>query len=409
MKKSIGFSFLLVLSLSMSAQISNTNCGTDLRHAHMLANDPDYQKNRAFIDQRIDPPFLAQKSGAQILIPVVVHVIHRLPEQDISLSQIKSQIDVLNKDFNKLNWDTMKVPPVWKSLIADCEIRFELANRDPNGNPTTGITRKQTSIQDIANVNGDAHSTPSKGGEAIWDRDRYLNIWVCEIQNNIYGFASFPGGDAASDGVVIDFGSFGTEGTATTPTEKGRTATHEIGHWLNLYHLWGTNTCGDDQVNDTPKQEKGNFDCPTFPSLSSACPNGPNGDMYMNYMDFTDDGCMNMFTLGQKARMLNTLNNERSSILSSNGYNGIDVSSDQPFQLFPNPSNDAFQVSWSKSSGFTALTLHDLSGKQLMHQFIDPGSQKINVQTDALDNGIYVIKLYSETTVFTDKVVVWHR
>ena len=142
-----------------------------------------------------------------------------------------------------------------------------------------------------------------KGGINATDPQTTLNIWVCNLSNSLLGYAQFPGGNPASDGVVCDTQAFGTTGTAQSPFNKGRTATHEVGHWLNLYHIWGDDgsACtGSDQVADTPNQAGYNFGCPTFPKVT--CNN--QGDMSMNYMDYTDDGCMYMFTAGQKARAL---------------------------------------------------------------------------------------------------------
>src|SRR5205085_7351896 len=136
----------------------------------------------------------------------------------------------------------------------------------------------------------------ANGGHDAWNRDQYLNIWVCDLSGKI-GYAQFPGGPAATDGVVIDYQAFGTLGTASIPFHLGRTATHEIGHWLNLRHIWGDANCGDDLVADTPTQQTDNGGCPSFPHVT--CSNGPNGDMFMNYMDYVNDNCMNMFTAGQ--------------------------------------------------------------------------------------------------------------
>ncbi|RYF77048.1 MAG: zinc metalloprotease, partial [Cytophagaceae bacterium] len=127
-----------------------------------------------------------------------------------------------------------------------------------------------------------------------------LNIWICNIGGGILGYAQFPGGSAATDGVVIGPQYFGNTGYVAAPYDKGRTATHEIGHWLNLRHIWGDASCGNDLVADTPTQQTANYGCPSFPHVT--CGNGANGDMYMNYMDYTNDPCMYMFTNGQTTR-----------------------------------------------------------------------------------------------------------
>ncbi|MBL7776053.1 MAG: T9SS type A sorting domain-containing protein, partial [Saprospiraceae bacterium] len=163
----------------------------------------------------------------------------------------------------------------------------------------------------------------SSGGSDAWPRDAYLNLWVCDLSSGLLGYAQFPGGPANTDGVVCDYLYFGTTATgAQPPFDKGRTATHEVGHWLNCYHIWGddgTSCTGTDQVADTPNQADENYGCPAFPTVS--CSNGPNGDMFMNYMDYTDDACMNLFTQGQKTRMQALFGSGgfRAPLLSSQG------------------------------------------------------------------------------------------
>ena len=155
----------------------------------------------------------------------------------------------------------------------------------------------------------------SSGGVDAWNTSDYLNIWVCNMSGGILGFAQFPGGSAATDGVVVDYEYFGSIGSATYPYNLGRTLTHEVGHWLNLRHIWGDSYCGDDLVDDTPTQETSNGGCQTFPHVT--CNNGPNGDMFMNYMDYSYDACLTMFTTGQKNRMIAALTTLRSSLLDS--------------------------------------------------------------------------------------------
>ncbi len=256
-------------------------------------------------------------------LPVVVHVIHNNnavgTSFNISNAQILSQIAVLNEDFRKLNADTSSIPSVFAGLAADCEINFCLAQTDPSGQPTTGIDRidrnsKGWTAPPYSKTYIDATIKPA----TIWDVNKYLNIWVCNLSNQLLGYATFPPsstntglsapfGTANSDGVVILYNAFGRVGNVAAPYNKGRTSTHEIGHWFGLRHINGDSNCGSDYCLDTPTQSSLNFGCPNFPDVS--CNNGPNGDMFMNYMDYTDDACMFMFTPNQKARMVTTLNN----------------------------------------------------------------------------------------------------
>jgi hypothetical protein len=247
-----------------------------------------------------------------VTIPVVVHVVHRAAEENISDTQIKSQIDVLNRDFRAKNADKSKVPAVWKSLVADAKIEFALATKDPAGKRTTGITRTATTVDGFKLDNG--VKAKRTGGVPPWPTDRYLNFWVCKLASPLLGYAQFPGGPAATDGVVILHTAFGTSGTATAPFNKGRTATHEVGHFLNLRHIWGDkNDCsGNDFVADTPPARESNSGAPKFPHIT--CRNGPNGDMFMNYMDYVNDAAMFMFTQGQVARMNATLAGPRKKL-----------------------------------------------------------------------------------------------
>jgi hypothetical protein len=297
------------------------NCGAHEVHLEMLQASPDYARARVAIQDQIERfESRDQPEGPTTprVIPVVVHVIFRDPDENISDAQVASQIDALNRDYRKKNADVATVPAPFKPLATDAFIEFALARKDPDGLPTTGITRTQTSVPQFSDDN--TMKFTAQGGHDAWDAARYLNIWVCPelIQRGtglaLLGYAQFPGGVPATDGVAIIHNGFGTIGTATPPFNLGRTATHEVGHWLDLFHIWGDeNDCtGDDLVADTPRQKDHNFNKPTFPHVT--CGNGPNGDMFMNYMDYVDDDAMMMFSAGQVARMQATLAGPRATI-----------------------------------------------------------------------------------------------
>jgi hypothetical protein len=245
-------------------------------------------------------------------IPVVVHVVYNKPSENISTAQVKSQITVLNRDYRATNRDKNSTPAVWRGLVTDSRIQFELATKDPRGKATKGITRTKTSRTSFGT--GDTVKSKATGGADPWPSGRYLNIWVCSLAGGLLGYAQFPGGPPKTDGVVILNTAFGTQGTARPPFDLGRTTTHEIGHWLNLRHIWGdTEDCsGSDFVADTPNAEGPNYGKPGFPHVT--CSNGPNGDMFMNYMDYVDDDSMFMFTAQQASRMHAALDGPRSSI-----------------------------------------------------------------------------------------------
>jgi hypothetical protein len=285
-------------------------------HERLLRTVPQYAEARAQSETRLwqhaNRMISAGRSGITV-IPVVVHVVYKTAAQNISDAQIHSQIDVLNRDFRKLNTDVSNTPAVFQPLCADARIEFQLATTDPSGGASAGITRTQTTADQF--VDDDKVKSAASGGADAWPADKYLNLWVCQLGNSLLGYAQFPGGPAATDGVVILHSGFGTTGTATAPFNLGRSATHEIGHWLNLHHIWGddgTGCGGDDLVADTPNAAGPNFGKPAFPHVT--CSNGPNGDLFMNYMDYSDDGAMFMFTQGQVARMQVTLDGDRSSI-----------------------------------------------------------------------------------------------
>ncbi len=202
-------------------------------------------------------------------------------------------------------------------MAADCEINFCLAKRDPNGLPINGINRVYTTKTSF--TIDDKVKYSSQGGADAWDVERYLNIWVCDLSFGLLGYATPPSSNINNSfGVVIDYKNFGRVGNVSPPFDKGRTATHEIGHCFNLLHIWGDdgNSCsGSDLVNDTPNQADETYGCPNFPQIS--CNNGPSGDMFMNYMDYSNDACMNIFTKGQKDRMHAAINLYLSELLES--------------------------------------------------------------------------------------------
>lgn len=232
-------------------------------------------------------------AGGVIEIPVVVNVLYRTAAENVSTAQIQSQIDVLNKDFAATNTDINNTPALFQPVLAgNTNIRFVLTN----------VVRKSTKKRSWGT--NDAMKLSSQGGINATNPATTLNIWVCTLSNSILGYAQFPGGPLSTDGVVILNTGFGTTGTAAAPFNLGRTATHEVGHWLNLRHIWGDATCGNDQVGDTPQHNTANYGCPAYPHLSTCT--GTPVEMTMNYMDYTNDACMYMFSAGQKSRMAAT-------------------------------------------------------------------------------------------------------
>jgi len=302
-------------------------CATMDEHRRLAYLYPEYRRRRREIELETRE-FVARyaeeglRSGV-VRIPVVVHVVWNTAAQNVTDAQIQSQIDAMNADFRRTNADAGSVPAVFAGVAADARIEFALAVRDPNCAATNGITRTFTATTGFTKATRNDVKSVATGGADPWPSDRYLNMWVANFTDDLLGFATFPGGPAALDGYVVRTDAFGTIGTAKAPFNLGRTATHEIGHWLNLLHIWAddeklTDICSlSDECADTPNQGKMNFGTPTFPHVS--CSNGPNGDMFMNYMDYVDDAAMFMFTEDQATRMNAALSVARPSILASDG------------------------------------------------------------------------------------------
>lgn len=316
---------MVFLCLSSTVLLAQRNCGS-MDYLQQQIEEHDHREDRLKAIEKHTARLLEQPDrsvSGTITIPVVVHVVYRNSTENISTSQIASQMQVLNEDFRRLNADASNTPSVFQGVAADVEVEFCLASSDPQGNPTDGITRTSTTVNGFGT--NDNVKFSSSGGKDAWPASDYLNIWVCNIGGGILGYAQFPGGPANTDGVVVGYQYFGTTGTATAPFNLGRTATHEVGHYLNLRHIWGDGNCNaDDFVTDTPRAGGPNYTgspC-NFPGANS-CNEGSGDlpDMFQNYMDYSDDGCMNLFTAGQTGRMraLFAAGGSRASLLNSAG------------------------------------------------------------------------------------------
>ena len=335
-----------------------------------------------------------------ITIPVVVHVLYNNAQQNISDAQIFSQLDVLNSDYRGTNSDRSKTPVYFAGLAADCGFQFRLASTDPNGLATNGIVRKFTSIQYFSN--DDRAKSAANGGDAAWNRNQYLNIWVCNLTGGVLGYTSTIGCAAEKDGVVISYAAFGTTGTATAPFNGGRTATHEVGHWLNLRHLWGDAYCGEDGVDDTPQQRASNRGAPTGERFT--CGTTAHGDMYMNFMDLTDDASMHLFTAGQRKRMraLFAAGGARQAILSSPALQVSSlVKAAAPLAqtvvpatsviVYPNPAAETLIVDINtKESVSGKWVVFNAAGQPMISQAFN--SNHTVIQIGQLPAGVYYLK-----------------
>jgi Pregnancy-associated plasma protein-A len=282
------------------------SCGAMAAHMALLEQYPSFRANQMRLEgatsERRDRG-LDLKKAKLVTIKTVVNVVYNTDEQNISQSQINSQFKAMNKDFRATNPDKTGTPPPWLGLVTDSRIQFKLVKVTRTKTAQTGFTHD------------DKVKRAATGGIAPFQPNTHLNLWVCPLTGGLLGYAQFPGGPPASDGVVINHQAFGTIGTAQDPFHLGRTATHEIGHYFNLRHIWGdTADCsGSDNVADTPNCAGPNTGKPVWPVVT--CNNGPNGDMFMNYMDYTDDAGMFMFTSQQVLRMRAALETLRSGLM----------------------------------------------------------------------------------------------
>lgn len=328
-------------------------------------------------------------------LAVVVHVLYREESDNISMEQIHSQIDVLNRDFNWEQTDKALIPEIWRDLGAATGFRFHLADKDPDGNFTTGVTRRQTFTQDIGG--GEDYYRSEWGGIDPWPQPHYINIWVCEIGENILGFTYLPSVSAEpSDGIVMDPRAFGTIGTAVSPYNGGRTLVHEMGHYFGLRHLWGmeegscTNT---DYMADTPWQQEANFGCNSFPHIS--CPSEPKGDMFMNFMDYADDECALLFTKNQVEFMQLVLQTAKVTLLHSTAVTGVKEGEREVTSVYPNPSEGIFYINIGKGLRESNYILFDSMGRRLESNTLVDGLNSLDVSN--YSNGIYFIKIGTQS------------
>jgi Pregnancy-associated plasma protein-A len=277
---------------------SQRKCFASEVFEQQMAASPEMRQRVADIEA-FTQRFLSNPNAARLLpdgtieIPVVFNVLYKTAAQNLSLAQLQSQIDVLNEDYGATNADYNSTPALFQPVRAgNTGIRFVLDQ----------VIRKQTNKTSWSG--NDAMKKSAQGGIDATSPTTKLNYWSCNLGQSLLGYAQFPGGPAATDGVVCDDNATGRTGTAAAPFGLGRTATHEVGHWLNLRHIWGDATCGNDLVGDTPLHNAANTGCPAYPHLST-CAGNP-VEMTMNYMDYTYDACMYMFSAGQKTRMLAT-------------------------------------------------------------------------------------------------------
>ena len=419
-KNTLLFIVLIFISFSnLIAQQKNKCSSVKIREQRMMEDPSLFLRIQNSENETkkwiLDHP-KTNKSGQIITIPVVVHVVYNTIAENISDAQIFSQIEILNQDFRLKNANALPTNHPYYQFTADTEIEFCLAIKDPFGNTTSGITRTKTNQVSFSDAD-DKVKYGIKGGVDNWDPTKYLNLWVCNLTGDLLGYATFPSdltNFKSSDGVVIRHQAFGNIGTAGnegfTVNSIGRTATHEIGHWLNLNHIWGDANCGDDLVDDTKPSKAENYDCPSFPFNANSCSGtGANGEMFMNYMDYVNDDCMSMFTTGQGLRMHAALNGDRKSLLTSNGCGKAslnEVFDANSFTIYPNPSEGSFEINTQlKNLKGLKIEIVNLLGEQLI-KFSTIQNFPYQVNLKELSNGGYFVKISDEKAIITRKIFI---
>jgi hypothetical protein len=413
--------FLLVVSIICSCPgFAQRTCATNEKTAEKIAADPAFALHHQEIMAYIRNPQNAQNRfndagspSVVVTIPVVFHVLYKNATQNISDAQINSQLTILNNDFRKLNADfTAVVPAPFQSFGADMEIVFCKASLTPTGQATTGITRK--SVPSSFSFEDDYFAAT---GEPVWDPTKYLIFWLGRFTDlGLLGGAYLPEiGGGVVEVFFIGYQFFGNTGTATAPFNKGRTATHEIGHYFGLDHIWGYGDCEpypgtdfyDDGIADTPATAEPYFGCPSFPAFDADCSGADeNGDMFMNYMDYVDDACMAMFTAGQKVVMQNTLSGPRASLLSSNGCASLglnDVAAINAIAVYPNPVSQYFMIT-SPHTSIDMVEVYNANGQLVKTQKLVDLNNKIYL--DEFASGVYYLRIYEQGKFLkSDKIV----
>jgi hypothetical protein len=413
--KKILLSVLLISGLSAVAQ---RTCLTNEKTAEKMAADPSFAAHHQEIMEFIHNPANQQQRfndagqpAVVVTIPVVFHVLWKNATQNISDAQIDSQLAILNADYRKLNTDFSQVPAAFSGLGGDMEIVFCKASQTPSGAATTGVTRKQVPLGFIFE-----NSYYTASGEPAWNPTKYLNIWVGRFSDSsLLGFAYLPdNAGAPDDGLCIGDQYMGNTGTATYPYNKGRTATHEIGHYFGLDHPWGDGSCSadpntgiiDDGVSDTPGTSDPYFSCPSFPTNTYACSSTANGSMFMNYMDYVDDACMVMFTTGQKAVMQATLAGPRASLLTSSGCNSLgldEVHAINAIAVYPNPVSQYFMIT-SPQTNVDLVEIYNTNGQLVKSQKLTDINNKIYIEE--FQSGVYFLRIYNEGKFLkSDKII----
>ncbi len=397
---------LAIFPLTMRAQV---RCDVD----HRIATEWDAVKLEQMEQtlRRVEGHPLPRST---VTLPVVFHVVFYDDVENISDLQIRSQIDVLNRDFADASDNFYNVPEPFRILGEDSNIRFCLASTDPDGHPTNGITRTQTVVRNIGShreINGkySVHYDVD-GGKNGWDPTRYINIWVAGM-DGILGTASMPGiGAPEEDGIVVDPRFVGAISLAgrSYPFDRGHTLSHEMGHYFGLYHVWGPGNGGcqeDDFVDDTPLQNGPYINCPEYPQFSCG-----SSDMFMNFMDYTDDHCLALFTKGQIERMQAALTGLRSSLLDNTAACDLSNTGKETLNdalIFYSHYSGQIIIEYNDANAVRNIEVYSIDGKSVNSTVWDYGSVYW-MDTDGIPAGMYIVRLSSGGKSITHKLFVSH-
>lgn len=424
---------LLLFSLFMGFQVSAQD--TILRqYATQKANLRLKKDSRETLENQSKvESFIAAESKKikfkKLRLPLVFHILHTPGKEYPSEKQILSQIEALNRDFSQKSYrvkhpaDTLEK---FAQRVEDIEIEFCLAKNGPDGKNTEGIryvpsSRAAWTLSDSMKL--------AKIGVEPWDTEKYINVWVTTLADNVSGWAQMPGGPKATDGIVIDYRFFGVGGTAKSPYDEGKTLTHLMGSYLGLHELWNDdNPCQDDWVEDTPIHNGPNFWCTPYKHVST-CADNP-AEMTMNFMDNTFDACLYMFTSGQKLRMQSVLTEggpryklsqtevkcDKNGILSEEIFttdNSNEPSTTTPFevQLYPNPANHEIRILIKSNTDQEAdVEVFSLLGKSIFKtRYAIKGVQEFTVNSSTWPSGIYVFNLKTRTHQLARQIEIIHN
>ncbi len=432
------------VGINVYSQSVINRCAFDEINAFHSERNVDYKNvvNATFNNakQFAKQNFNKRDNNDILKIPVVVHIVYNTPQENIDDSLVYNQIAVLNEDFRRQNADTAALRNEFLGLGADAGIEFYLACEDPDGNPTTGITRTATTKTSFGNFLGsgvDEVKFDSTSGKSGWNSNEYLNIWVCNTGGAVLGLAYPPQGapnwpanafptDPRVQGVVVHYEVFGRNNPRATGqlsiADWGRTAVHEVGHYLGLRHIWGDGTLSilgiadctvDDGIDDTPNSGTNSQIDGCQPSKNT-CDDGPGDlpDMWENYMDYSEERCQTTFTIGQIDIMRAMLLTARSGLLqakcvdTTNNVSVENISNSLSVNVFPNPANHKVTIELGKAANNITISVTNAIGAVVYNNTFNNNQYSYTINTEKFSNGIYFLHIENENKKAVKRLVV---